>query len=130
MNNVQLRENLYPDDIYGEQNTNCFANGIMEDDSQNLDDLDQYTGYENQVEGYELQQEDEIGIFCIKDKDSDFDLNDYAMSRGPMDGWGMSAQALGDPTWVRVGFRGPTCSQVSILMVKNGFKMLENYDIT
>ena len=27
------------------KNTNCFANGIMDDNSQDLDDLDQYSGY-------------------------------------------------------------------------------------
>ena len=31
---------------------------------------------------------------------------------------------------VRVGFRGPTCYWVSFLMLKNGLKMHENYDIT
>ena len=31
---------------------------------------------------------------------------------------------------VRVGFRGPTCYYVSFLMLKNGLKMLEKYDIT
>ena len=51
----------------------------MDDNSQNLDDLDQYSGNENQVDGYGLQEEDDIGIFYVRDKDSDFDLNDYAM---------------------------------------------------
>ena len=77
MNNVQLRESLYTDDIY-EQNSNCFlTNGIIDDNSQSLDDLD--NGYENQMDGYVLQQEDDTGIFFVRDKDSSFDLNDYIM---------------------------------------------------
>ena len=41
---------------------------------------------------------------------------------------GLLAEVMGGG--VIMGFRGPTCYQVSFLMLENGLKMLENYDIT
>ena len=50
MNSIQP-ESLYPDDIYGAQNSNCFlTNTLIGDESQSLDEIDQGTGYENQME--------------------------------------------------------------------------------
>ena len=74
-NQVENHQSLYTDSIYGEQNKQCFATG---NEDSNNPPLDGYDGYEDQVDGYDLQQEDVVGIMHITDNNS-FDLNDYVV---------------------------------------------------
>ena len=77
LNLTQPVQSLYPDDIYGVQNPNyVLTNAVIGDNSQSLD---QDMGYEDQVDGYDLDQEDEVQIHFIIDPFSSFDLNNYAM---------------------------------------------------
>ena len=71
---------LYEDDIYGSQNNNhVLANGIIGDESESLDQIAQDMGYEDQVHGYDLENDDEVQIHFIRDPFSSFDLNNYAL---------------------------------------------------